>query len=742
MFVFLLGIYVIQELSVDKFHKKKDRIYLLANSPYNADWPNPVGDYIQSLLPEVESYTRIVDQSVNFKYGDHNAFYEARFADSTFFNIFSFDLIEGNSDNVLLSKQNTVLTASFANMIFPGEDPIGKTFMVDDNEVVVTGIMKDFPNNSHQPKCDFVLNYNLITKYWGNDILQNWGNGSFTVYLLEKEQSNIRAKSEILLENLKNDYWAYNIGLRNEVIFVPLEEIYFNHFKAGNIDFRYNNKSLIYTYFAITILILIVAILNYINLSVSQASTRGKEAAIRKLLGSKQSAIIPIFISETVIMTLLAAMLAILSVFFAAPYFNNMMTTHLNIIQYVTPLNILLIFVGIVIIGIISGLFPALVVSRYKPIEVVKGTYSLKVKTVFSKILITFQYIVAISLLICCVFLIKQTNYLKNYDLGFDKDKIFVISNILDREEMAGLKNELYKIPGVENVSYSAGTPLDGGNNSSFDHNGEPMSFQIFVVDSAFFDIYGIELFPFENIATNSFWLNQKGFNALHLDSTNRTFPLHGNEIHISGTTNDFNFRSLHEPVELSYIVYLKDLNYRPWSISIKIASSANTFETADMIKKTYSEYCNDKIFESQFADDIIQQRYENEEKVSKIIISFTVLTILILMMGILAMSSYYVNQRQKEIAIRKINGAKEKEIVIMLNMNFIKWIILAYIIAAPLSYFVIQKYLESFPYKISLTWFVFLGAGILIILLSAIFVTLKSWKTATENPVKTLKSE
>ncbi len=418
------------------------------------------------------------------------------------------------------------------------------------------------------------------------------------------------------------------------------------------------------------------------------------------------------------------------------------MSTNLDILQYAAPLNIFIAVVGIVVIGVVSGLLPAIVVSRFKPIEVVKGTYKLKVKTLFSKILITFQYLVAISLLICSIFLIKQTNYLSDYNLGYDKDKVFVMENILEQERVTGLTSELLKIPGVENISYSAGTPLDGGNNESFEYNGEPLSFQMFQVDSAFFDVYGIELFPFEDIKGNSVWVNKQGLNALHLDSTNRSFKYWDQELYISGTTNDFNFRSLHTLVEPALIIYHSKLNYWPWSVSVKIASYANTFETADRIKDVYSEYCNGELFDSFFADEVIQKQYDSENKMSKIIIAFTVLTIIILMMGILAMSLYYVCQKEKEIAIRKANGAKEKEIIYMLNMNFIKWIITAFVLAVPLSYFTMQKWLEGFPYKISLAWWIFILAGVAIILLSAAFVTLQSWKTATANPVNTLKNE
>lgn len=743
MFVFLLGVYVIQEFSVDKFHDKKDRIYMMANSPENASFGNAVGGYLQEKFPEIESYVRVVSRDVIVRYNnEEDTFYEALFADSTFFNVFSFNLIEGNPSQVLATQNSVVVTRSFANKIFHNENPIGKTFMAIGSEVTITGIVEDLPNNTQFPDVDFILNYNMIKKYWGEDILDDWGNSSFTIYFLEKEGSNLPSKADQIVELFKNDYWTYRSGLYNEVIFIPLEDVYFSPHQAFNIDLKRNSKSLVYIYFAITILILLVAVLNYINLSVSQVSSRGKEAALKKLLGSSKKKIILQFISESVLMAFFASLLGVILAFAAEPFFNNTLNTSLKLLQYLNLSGILIILTGTIMIGIISGLFPAIVVSGFKPIEVIKGSYSLKVNAVYSKILITFQYIVAISLLICSIFLIRQTNYMKNYNLGFDKDKIFIMSNISNPERLKSLKDELFRIPGVENISYSAGTPLDGGNNFTFEYNDEPVSFQMFYVDSAFFDVYGVKLYPFDTLLSNSIWLNSKGFNILQPDSiTHRVFIQNEEGDLISGTVSDFNFRSLHQPIGPAMVIYMNEF-LSPWSISVKISQAANAFETADAIKEVYSNLNDGAIFDSKFADDVIQMNYENENKTSKIIIAFSVLTIVILMMGILAMSLYYVKRKEKEIAIRKVNGAEEKSIIYMLNINFIRWIIIAFIIAVPLSYFIMQKWLQSFAFKISLSWWVFILAGLLIITLSVIFVTLQSWKTATANPIDSLKNE
>jgi putative ABC transport system permease protein len=756
MFVFLLSVYIRQELSVDDFHEKKDRIYLLVrdhpsdgNSISVSAFSNPVADVIKDKCPEVESYTRIVSRTIQIDItGKEKMNVEALFADSAFFHIFSFPLLEGDISQVLATRQTAVLSQTFAAKLFPGEDPIGKSFRMGETEVAVTGIMKDFPQNTQLQKSDLVLNYRMIENYWGNDILQNWGNSSFGMYFLAFPENDLLSKAPLLLEDFKKDYWLYKNGFANDLSFVKLQDVYFGNITSYFSNLRNNSKTLVSIYLGIVFLILAVAILNYINLSISQAVKRGKESAIKKLLGSSRKALFVQFISEATIMTAVSLLLAIFLAFMSESFSNDVLNTHLNLGQQFTPGFIFFLLAGIAIVGFISGIFPALVVSRFEPIEVVKGTYTFKVKTVYTKVLISFQYIIAITLLIYSAFIVKQTGFLMNSDLGFNRNNLFVMENTLNGERLPGLRDKLMTIPGVEKVSFAAGTPLDGGNNNSFEFHGEPVSFQVFVVDSVFFDIFGIQVTPTGATPSDtSIFLNREGYTILQPDSITHTINYDGENYSgkrqetVEGIVNDIHFRSLHTPIG-PLKIHKRSGNGWAWSIIVKMGKGSGLIRTAGLVKSAYSDYNGGELFDSEFADEAVQQWYEKEEKNMKIILAFTVLTLIILMMGILSMSLYYVRQKEKEIAVRKIHGSTEWEIMVMLNADFMKRIAFAFVIAVPVSWYATVQFLQQFAYKISLSGWVFVLAGIFVVVLSVVFVSIQSWRTATANPVKSLKSE
>lgn len=750
MFVFLLGIYIRQELSVDKFHEKKDRIYLLTRDNFVGNFSrvsafsNPVAEVIKDKCPEVESYVRIVSRPVSIDMSNGEKIKaEGLFADSTFFNVFSFPLIEGDPSRVIESKQDVVLSKSFSLKLFPGENPVGKTIKIGDDELVVTGVMKDIPQNTQLQKSDLVLNYRMIENNWGGKILHDWGNSSFGMYFLAKPGTNLPAKAPMLLEEFKENYWIYQHKHAHDLSFVKLEDVYFGNIGSYFTQLRNNSKTTVSIYLVITLLILIVAILNYVNLSITQAVKRGKESAIKKLLGSSRSALFIQFISEATLMTALSLLIAIFLAFIAEPFFNDVLTTQLNLSHQFTPGVILVLLLSILVIGIISGLFPALTVSKFQPIEVVKGLYQRKVKTVYTKVLITFQYTVAIVLLICSAFIVLQIRYMKNFDLGFAKDNILILDNVLNPEQLPGFRDKLMTISGVEKVSFAAGTPIDGGNNNSFDYHGTPMSFQVFEADTAFFDIFGITINPTGVIPSDTtILLNQIGYNLLQPDSITHVVNYGGNwQEAVEGVISDIHFRSLHVQPGPLKIYKMKEKSW-PWSIVVKLEKGSDIFRTADLIKSTYSDYNGGQIFDIEFADDTVQSWYEKEEKTMKIIMAFTVLTILILMMGVFSMALYFVQQKEKEIAIRKVQGSTEMQIMSMLNMDFVKFILLAFIISVPIAYYFSSQFLQDFAYRISLSWWVFILSGLFTIIISIIFITIQSWKTATENPIEALKNE
>lgn len=742
-FVILLGIYVKQELSVDSFHEKKDRVFLMAHDT-STSFGNPVADFVKDKCPEVESYTRIHFSPVILgEKGAAKIKADALFADPSFFNIFSFKLLEGDPSQVLVPLKSVVVTKSFANKMFADKNPIGAHLIINNTEHTITGIMEDIPQNTQISKADFIVNYKSITMFWGGDwILDTSGNFGFTMYFLEKEGSNLPAKTSMLLELFKKEFWYYKDGFTNDLKFIPLEDAYFQIDQSYS-PIRTNSKTLISVYMGIVILILVIALLNYINLTVAQAGFRGKEAAMKKLLGCSRKSLILQLLVESFLMTSFTFILGLFMAFLIEPSFNGLLNTNLHLSSQFTPSLIGVAILFVLSISIVAGLIPALIISGFNPIEIVKGSFSRKVKAKYSKGLIIFQYIVTIALLICSFFIKQQSDFLVNYDQGFNRDGIFVMDNVLDSAQLEGFKDKLQSISGVELVSYSRGTPATGSNNYSFEVDGVQFSFQELVVDSTFFKIFDIKISPTGIEPTNdTYWVNQTAYNALHPDSISYLANFGYNEYkQIAGIVNDFNFKSLREPIGLMRMKNLPH-GHLPWNIVVKIAKGADLYKTADKIKDTYSQYNGGEFFESQFVDDVVQNAYEKEKKTSQIISAFTILTIVIMVMGVFAMSLYLIRQKEKEIGIRKVNGATEGEILRMLNMDSFIRVLIAFVFACPIAYYAMSRWLEGFAYKIELSWWVFAVAGLIVLILSLLSVSWQSLKAARANPVDSIKGE
>lgn len=747
MFVILLGLYAKQQLSVDSFHKNKDRIYLMTREN-SAAFSNSIAPYVMDLCPEVESFCRAISRDVQVgEIGLEKIPAYCLFVDSTFFSMFSFQLLEGLPNQVLTSKNSVVLTKTFALKLYGEENALGKVFTIDGIEHIVTGIMADLPENTQFPQVDFIASYFTITYYWGEEVLTVHNNFGFGVYLMAKKGADLLGKREFLLDEFKKDIWLYSAGYTESFELLPLEDVYFNIKYISFLELKMNNKNILNIYIAIVILILLIATLNYVNMTVAQAGFRGKEAAMKKLLGGSKQRIIRQIISESLLMTLFAFALGLFLAFLFEPFFNDVLNTRLELAYQFTPLMIAILGLFILLVAFVSGVIPALLIASFNPLEVVKGSFSKKVKATYSKVLIVFQFAVAIVLLISTIFIKQQSDYLINYDLGYNHEAVFTMDIRLDTVQTVGFKNKLLSLPGVEAVSYSAGTPMDRGNNRSFDIDGQTYSTQVILADEEFFDIYGIITNPIDvRLGDDNVFINNNLYNSPLVDKQTMIIDLaYDGKVEIAGVLNDFHIGSLN--INAEYISYLRihklESGMRPWSISIKLTNTANVLDVAERIKKEYTAYTGGKLPKnSAFADDTIQQWYEREQKLSSILTAFTLLTILIAIMGVFAMSLYLVKQKEKEIGVRKVNGATEGQILWMLNKASLIRVLIAFVIACPIAYYAVSKWLESFSYKITITFWPFLLAGLVITVLTLLSVSFLTWRAATANPVESLKSE
>lgn len=741
-FVILLGIYIQQELSVDQFHRNKDRIFRAVNEN-RSSFGTLIGGELQSKYPEIECYTRLFQSStfvenrqkekVNFNF---------LLADSTFFKMFSFRLLEGMSGEVLKTRNSVVLTRSYARKLFGSEDVMGKEITCNgDLKLVVTGIMEDVPENTHFNKCDGVLQFPFLADLWGYpDLLTNNDNSSFGLYVMAKEGTDLSSKAPLILEDFKENYWMFKRGHVKEFSFEPLTEIYFGG-KDGQ-GAHGNSKTLVVVLSAIALVILALALINYNNLSVAQAGFRAKEAAVKKLLGTDSASLFRQFIWESEALCFISFILALSFSFLFQPIFNQLLSTHVSVAAHLNIGTIGIAVLALALLGLVAGLAPAFLITRFNPIDVVKGAFRKKTKGVYSKALICFQYTVAIALVVCTAVIWRQTDFMRNYNLGFDKENIIWMENQVSGAQKMALRSEFEKIPGVVGVSFVCGSPVDGGNNNSFSYKDRALSFQEFKVDTAFFSLLGIEVMKNDvAVSKNGLWLNEAAVKALELpDRPVECNPYGGGAIPVFGVVKNFHFRDLTREVGPAWIKPLNDEEW-PWSILVKI-NTTNPGKVFRQVQATYKEFIGGIPVEAMFMDQEISQWYESSERTARLIGYFSALAIVLSMMGILAMATYFIQQRVKEIGIRRVNGATVTEVLRMLVAGFMKWIVLAFILACPIAWYAMSNWLDGFAYRTDLNWWIFGMAGCFAGSIALLMVGWQSIKAAMVNPVKSLKSE
>ncbi len=742
MFVILLGVYIQNELSVDKFHSKKDRLYRLAHGE-DSGFACPSGDLLMQKFPDIENYTRLYEiESFAEVQGSKKVKIKCLLVDSSFFNMFDFKLLKGNADNALKDKQSIVLSRAYALKLFGKIPELGSLIKINGNmDYKLTAIMEDMPDNTHFQQVDCFIDFPSLATMWGSPkLLTTYNNNSFSLYLLAKPNTNLQAKTNAMIEEFKKVNWMYQNGAKRTLEIEPITDSYFS--KAFGVGIKRNSKQRIQVLSAIVLLILLLSIINYINLTISQAGFRSKETAIRKLLGGKKWAFVAQYISESIILCWLAMGIAIVLGILAEPIVNNLLDTKLNLQSHLSAgyIFIAILFSGI--IGILSGILPALKISSFDPIAVVKGTFRMKEKRIYSQILVSFQYTLIIGLLSVSFLISKQTRYLQTFDVGFNKENVISLSYSLENSQRESFKSEILKLSGVEHLCYVAGSPIDGGNNQSFTYKGNMLSFQSFHVDTSFYRMMDLDLKLTGVAYSEDAWIiNEEGVKALGLPENPTSFKFEyegAEEIPIYGVVKNFHFSDLHSKVGPAFFpVKVRGV----WNILIKL-NGKNTVETIDKIKSIYANFTKGIPLDIVFFDKKIEQWYSQEEKLGKIIFYFTLLTIVISVMGLFAISLYYVQQKTKEIGIRKINGATIMEILKMLNIKFVTWVLISFVIATPIAYYAMTKWLENFAYKTALSWWIFALAGLSALAIAMLTVSWQSWRAASRNPVEALRYE
>lgn len=747
--VVLITLYVNHEYSADKYHENYNNIYRL-QTPDGAWTQWNIADIIREDIPEIDEVVRIESyrtKSVTMKYKNNLlTVKDCIYADDGFFDIFSHKVIEGNLSTALTDPMAIVLTEKEAKRLFGSESAVGKNIQYQKKYILhVTAVIEDVPQNT-SIKFNSIISAISLKTLLGSYAFQ-WGTSNYHTYALIQEQGDLSLIQEKINIAIESKLPKERKG-QVELELFPFKSLYFTEFR---------NPSSLIILSSVGLLILIIAIINFINLTVAKASTRAREVGVRKALGSKRSSLIKQFVTEAIVVSFIAVNISILLTNLLIPGLNSLSGTHFGIVFINSPLNWFLFICGSIILGFIAGLYPAFYLSKFQPVQVLKGKIHDGTKSLFlRKGLIVFQFVISISLIICTILIGKQLEFMQNQNLGFNKENIICIQGSSEiKSNFKIFKSELSKNPNITQVANSGYMPglggIQGWGGIKYkNRNGEEKqgNFVVNTVDKSFLELLDFELVKGKFFScdtkrdSNSIIINETAVKECEIDNPVGTIiDIWGEDREIVGVVKDFHYKSMHTKIEPQIFVNRPDgVGY----ISIKIALNDNE-SMSNLIKeirKQWDEFSPNFPMNYYFLDDRIDNFYKSEQRFGMIFKWFSILAILIACLGLFGLASFTVAKRTKEIGIRKVNGASVSNIFSLLIFDFTKWIILAFIISCILSYYAIEKWLTEFAYKTDISWWVFVISGLIAFLVALITITLQTYKAAVKNPVDALRFE
>ncbi|KEO72670.1 ABC transporter permease [Anditalea andensis] len=771
---FLIFMYVQDELSYDSYHEKGDRIYRLTHGslpaegqPENAGanpfwvWNNaPIGPAIKSYFPEIDKVVQFSGSSDILLTDGDRSFQEEGvfFMDSTAFDIFSWKVLKGNPNTALTAPYSMVMTESTAKRYFGDEDPIGKILKGSDSpgrseagDYTVTAVIEDIPANSH---FSFNMLLSLSTfRISIPEVFEYWGYADFYTYFLANEDFNLRSFRQKIPDFLaaRQDNPLYTIKVE------PMKDFYLRT-DADRQPGKTGSLSNIYVFSTIGIFILIIAMINFMNLSTARSMERAKEVGIRKSVGADRKQLIYQFLGESVIIVFLAMVVSVIFVTVAIPLMNSITGKELEVGRFVIWQAIPAMTVTLIVIGLLAGSYPAIVLSGFKPVQILKGISVSDSSSVnLRKGLVIFQFSLSIILIAGSIIVYTQMNFLLDKDMGFDKEQMLVLDYNYDEEvnsKSGVLKSELEANPAMLSVAFSRSVPgsyfPNAGTNIQNPEGEMVLKGQaIFQVGIDFIDHFDMELvagrsysreFPSDStsaLVVNEAAARQYGY-ANPADIIGKKFDQWGREGEIIGVVKDFNFISLHRPIEpltLPFDAY----ESRFLSIKIKADNMQNTIAEIENIWKNAFPH---RPFLYSFLDEDFNRQYQADFRFRKIFTAFSVLAILIASLGLYGLATYTAETRTKEIGIRKVLGAEVSSIVTLLSGDFIKLVLIAIVLATPITWYAMNIWLEGFAYKVEISWWIYILAGILAVIVAMATISSQAIRAAMLNPVKSLRSE
>ena len=746
-FVLLLAVYIQRQLSTDSFQENADRVFVIGNdnSVQMGYW---LDKHLKNNFPEIEKGCCVanVASADAFTIGGELVYGSTMAADSTFFEMFSYDLVEGNKADWRVSWDRCMVSREFANVHFGDKDPIGQvvTYNNGNYQLTVCGIYEDF-GNSILKAPDVLLRGEIMTKInsANNEEMSNAGSG--ICFVMAYPGADLQARHSDILDWCEENFWVYK-SQYDKVRIIPLRDMYFleEGTRDGTETIQFGNRSFVNLLLAMCILLLAFAVLNYINMTTALTGFRAKEMATRRLVGADKRSIFLKVIAESTLICGISMLLAILLAEALCPTVSRLLEYQVSIFKVVTPVNMLLVLGFILVLGILAGIVPALLIQKAQPIEIVRGTLRLKTKTVYSKVIIIVQNVVAIIMLVSTLTMGLQIRHLVSADLGYNTKDILVVDNAFGNTgQIRPLLDRLRAEPCVEEVGQGDGIPLEGTNNWTMEMpDGRWVSFQQIQGDDKYFDILGLKVKQ-DNHQPNKWWLNEYAFKQIGIEETATEYQTAKNGTRqIGGIYYDFKIRPI-EADQSAAMIYNRgenpDDDY-PWMLIVK--TTGDQAAARKQVEAACKEVFPDRLFEAQYIEEMIEDGFADESRVLNIVLIFTLLSILVSALGLFAMSSYYMQQEIRSVSVKKVFGADYSGVLKELVLSFMKMVGIAFVIGVPIAWLIMNHWLSGYGHRIGLHWWIFVLAGLVVALIAAASVLYQSIKTARTNPAEALKKE
>lgn len=764
----LIFLYVSNELSYDKYNERADRIFRFTSicfqpkkTEYFATTSPIMSQRIKETFPEVEQFVRIVPTRRTISYQDKK-FYDSKifYADSALFDVFTFQMLQGDAKKALATPYSVVLTETSAKKYFGNLDVVGKMMKLSDTiNIMVTGLIKDIPLNSHV-KFDAVMSRQTISEIaksipsWKQDNELNWFNCDTYSYLLLKEgtkpevlEAKINAFMNKEMADIKKD-----IGMWFNVKFQNVTDIHLkSHLDAEYKDSNNSDITYVYIFSAVAGLVLLIACCNFINLSTARSLNRAKEIGLRKVIGARRVQLISQFLGESILLTVIASFLSIILLYIAVPVFNSYIGTELSV-----GLDVIGIYLAIIIaVGILAGSYPSLLMSSFSPVRSLKGSINHGLGDVlFRKGLVVFQFSIAVILIIGTTLILQQLEFIQDRNIGMNKEQMLsiemqpgdarkgdvILKELSRNSKVTGGTLNSFSFKGISNITL---LPEGAAQN-------EMTASYVISVDENFLKTFGIQLLAgrdfskeFPTDVTEAFIVNEAAVKTWGWKTPKEALGkkiewAFGKTGPVIGVVKDFNFASMHNSVE-PMVIHIFPQWFR--NITLKLNTTDLT-KTMGELEATWKATSTGSPFKYSFLEDDFNALYRSEQNMRTVLSAFTFLSIMVACLGLFGLAAFSIKQRFKEIGIRKVLGANVSGIVALLSKDFLKLVLISIIIAAPIAWYAMHKWLQDFAYKIDISWWVFLIAGVVASLIAFATVSIQAFKAAISNPVKSIRTE